>query len=89
MGEFKYKDSTVKAIVYFKHPSGHEGRWLKSMYEVDETEYARLQEAFSAFEQGIDNREVHVLQLANKHEVTLRLDEVCGVLHNSRELILS
>jgi hypothetical protein len=85
---FAYKDSTVKATIYYKHPSGEQGRFGRTREcEVDEREYARLQEAISAFEQGESKRKTFSLQLTNQQEIALRLDKVWGILHQPRELV--
>jgi hypothetical protein len=70
---FVYKDPTVKATIYYKHPSREQGRFGGTREcEVDEQEYARLQEAFSAFAQSDSKRSTFSLQLTNQQEITLR-----------------
>jgi uncharacterized protein YhjY with autotransporter beta-barrel domain len=90
MAAFEYKDSRVRAAVYYKHPSGQRSRAARSVvYEVDEQEYAHLQEAFSAFERGENNKKAYTLRLNNQKETTIRLDEISSILHEAREIVLN
>ncbi len=85
---FVYKDSTLKATIYYKDRSGQQGRFGRAREcEVDEREYARLQEAFSAFERGESKRKTFPLRLNNQQTITLRMDKIWGILHQPRELV--
>jgi hypothetical protein len=85
---FAYKDSTVKATIYYRHSSGEQCRFGRTREcEVDECEYARLQGAFLAFERGEGKRRTFPLRLNNQQTITLRLDKIWGILHQPRELV--
>lgn len=89
MAVFIGKGSKIKATIYFKHPSGQQNRFTGPVeYEIEEQEYIRLEQAFHAFAQGTGKQETYSLRLASQKEITLKLDELWGVLHQPRELIL-
>jgi hypothetical protein len=89
MAAFIGKSTKIKATVYFKHPSGQKDRFTGPVeYEVEEQEYARLEQAFHAFEEGTGKQQSYSLRLAGNEEITLRLNEVWAILHEPRKLIL-
>jgi hypothetical protein len=88
MSGLRYADSTVRAAIHYKHPSGEPGRFGRTIEcEVDEQEYANLQHAFAEFEQGRRTKKTYALPVKNREAITLRLDKIDGILHQARTLV--
>jgi hypothetical protein len=79
----RYRFDAIRVFVYFIDPSGQASGWSRGMYDVDEQEYAKLNEAVAAFQAGSSTEKFHVMRLKNGHEVTLNLSEVDEVIRES------
>jgi hypothetical protein len=75
---------SVKASVYFRHPSGRQDKFIRSDYEVEKEEFARLIEALTAFHQGELKGNFYTLTLVTRHQVPLRLDEITDIYRDTK-----
>ncbi len=75
---------SVKVSVYFRHPSGRSDRFIRSNYEVDKNEFARLIEALAAFHQGELKDDFYTLTLVTRHQVPLRLSQITDIYRDAR-----
>jgi hypothetical protein len=75
---------SVKASVYFRHPSERGFRRAIARYEVEQDDFNRLIEALTAFHQGELKDDFFTLTLVTRHQVPLRLSEITDIYRDAR-----